>query len=296
MTLPNFLIVGAAKSGTTSLYHYLKQHPEVFMPERKEPHFFVDWEGGVRTLGEYASLFSDAEGCAAVGEASTGYLYDPEAVERIKRILPQVRIIIILRSPVEMCFALWRHMRRLGKRGERLSFEAALNAEPKRMSDPQFRARCTESWHGNFYYFHRALYYAQVKRYLDAFGQALVQIHIFEDFKQDPLKTCRDVFSFLGVSKDFAPTISKYNVGAEVRHRGLQKALTHPSLFWQGLGSTIPEGFVTRIKEFLKRSNRKSPPQLEAKTRNRLVDAYTPDVEFLGRLIGKDLRFWLREG
>jgi hypothetical protein len=140
------------------------------------------------------------------------------------------------------------------------------------------------------------LYYAQVKRYLDAFGQALVQIHIFEDFKQDPLKTCRDVFSFLGVSKDFAPTISKYNVGAEVRHRGLQKALTHPSLFWQGLGSTIPEGFVTRIKEFLKRSNRKSPPQLEAKTRNRLVDAYTPDVEFLGRLIGKDLRFWLREG
>ncbi len=294
LTHPNFFIVGAAKSGTTSLYHYLRQHPQVFMPERKEPSFFMDWEGGVRSSAEYASLFAPARGKAAVGEASTGYLYAEEAVSRIRGAVPDAKIIMILRNPVDMCFALWRHMGRIGRRGERLGFEDALERESSRMADPAFRAGCVKSWHGNFYYFHRALYFEQVKRYLDAFGRDRVQIHIFDAFKKDPLGTCRAVFTFLGVIEDFRPDITMHNVGAEVRHRGLQKAITSPPPSFEIITATLPSRFSGRLQAWLKAINTKPPPRMEPGTRRKLLEAYARDVESLGRLIGQDLSFWLK--
>lgn len=293
---PNFFIVGAAKSGTTSLYHYLRQHPQIFMPERKEPSFFMNWKGGVRSWDEYWSIFAPAGKSPAVGEASTGYLFAPEAVPQIKATFPNARIIMILRNPVDMCFALWRHMRRIGKRGEWLSFEAALEREASRMADPFFRAACLKSWHGNFYYFHRALYFEQVGRYLDAFGRERVQIHIFDEFKKDPIRICREAFGFLGVTKDFRPDIRMHNVGAEVRHRGLQKAITNPSPFTERITAFLPSKFYGNLKEWLRVVNRKPPPHMEPGTRRRLLEAYAPDVYSLGMLIGEDLGHWLKNG
>ena len=118
--MPNFLIIGAPKSGTTSLYQYLKQHPQIYLPDKKEPHFF-SFEG--RTQGfngpgqadfmkkritkieDYIKLFENVNDELAIGEASTSYLYIPEAVERIKKYVPEVKIITIIRHPAERAFS-----------------------------------------------------------------------------------------------------------------------------------------------------------------------------------------------
>ena len=111
--LPNFFIVGAAKSGTTSLAEYLKQHPEIFMSEFKEPHYFLP-EGAMAsnyygTWDNYMSLFKDVRNEKAIGEASTGYLYYPESARMIINRIPDAKIIISLRNPVEMAFSLYQH-------------------------------------------------------------------------------------------------------------------------------------------------------------------------------------------
>lgn len=294
MKLPNFFIVGAAKSGTTSLYHYLRQHPQVFMPEIKEPSYFMDWEGGIRSFDDYTSLFSDANDETAIGEASTGYLYEPEAPSRIRERFPQARIVVVLRNPVEMCFALWRHMRRLGKRGERLSFETALAEESARMSNPRFRSACVQSWHANFYYFNRASYYSQIRRYLDIFGSERLLVLLFESFKENPTETCRTVFRFLEVEDEFNPDMTKHNVGVEVRHRGLQKALDDPHPVFKRMSALLQLKTARRMKDWLRRINIRPAPTMNAQTRLMLAESFSSDVELLGRLLDKDLTPWLR--
>src|SRR5690606_36811858 len=128
----NFIIVGAAKDGTTSLYYYLSQHPEVFLPEDKEPHFFAPakWCGHpVPARERYESLFDGAAGFKAVGEASTGYLYYRESPGMIHRLIPRCRIVAILRNPVDRAFSGWRHEVREGL--ETATFEEALAEEQK---------------------------------------------------------------------------------------------------------------------------------------------------------------------
>src|SRR5262249_28411890 len=164
MTLPKFFIVGAAKSGTTSLYAYLRQHPEIYMPERKEPCYFIAWKGGVQSRQAYEGLFSKANPQQRIGEASTPYLYDPEAPQKIKALVPDAQILMILRNPAEAAFSLWRMNRNVLKAREQLSFPKALEAETTRRGDPRFRKGCRGWWHGNYYYFDRGCYYQQVKR------------------------------------------------------------------------------------------------------------------------------------
>ena len=125
MTLPNFLIIGAAKSGTTALYRYLYDHPEIYMSERKELHYFSYPETSkltkgphtykrlsVSTLAEYMTFFDGARDEIAIGEASPSYLYLPGTAERIYQLLPNVKIIAILRNPVERAFSAYMHARR----------------------------------------------------------------------------------------------------------------------------------------------------------------------------------------
>ena len=139
MIMPNFLIVGAAKSGTTSLYRYLRQHPDIFMPEWKELSLFIGDPYGplhrVRKPEYYHKAFSKVQNQTAVGEASTAYLFDEAAPGIIKDHLGTVRIIIILRDPVAMSYSLYNHQFR--KEGETLeNFEAALAKEDDRLQFP----------------------------------------------------------------------------------------------------------------------------------------------------------------
>ena len=144
MTLPNFLVIGAAKSGTSSLYMYLKQHPEIYMSPIKEPHFFSFDDESKMTKGpgdpihkaitnfdDYQAQFDGVTDEKAIGEASTSYLYRPEAPGRIHAMLPDAKLIVILRNPVDRAFSAYMHVVR-DKRETSKDFAEALSKEESR--------------------------------------------------------------------------------------------------------------------------------------------------------------------
>jgi Sulfotransferase domain len=290
MTLPNFLIVGAAKSGTTSLNYYLDQHPEIGMLPEKEANYFIEHRWRPNTLEEYEAMFACCEGKKAVGESPARCLYDPDAPRKIKKTLPGVKIIIILRNPADMAHSLWGH---LVRNGEKLSFKAALAKEPKRLSDPLFKTS-SNNWHGDYYYFHRALYYEQVKRYIDLFGREMVKVLIFDDFKKDPVAACREIFQYLGVKPDFAPVIERHNTGRVYRHRGFHKLVTQPPSWVKKASSFLPESARKKAQDYLVKLNTKGVPRLDPKIRKTLLDKYAEDIRKLEQLIGRDLSHWLK--
>jgi sulfotransferase family protein len=179
MTLPNFLIIGAMKSGTTSLYFYLKQHPQAYMSSLKEPNFFalegsnLNFDGAegkeriqrwlkrdfLTDIEEYRALFRGAAGETAIGEPSPIYLYSPEASRRIRHYVPEAKLIAVLRSPVERAYSAFLYMTR-GGREPLKAFPEALQAEESSMRD---------NWEWIWHYRHVGLYYTQLKRYYDVF-------------------------------------------------------------------------------------------------------------------------------
>lgn len=207
---PNFLIIGAAKSGTTSLYHYLDQHPQVFMSPMKGPRFFAmegrrpaftgpqdDVVNGrtITTAEDYVDLFRAVTNQRAIGEASDWYLSSAEAPERIYKYLPNVRLIAVLRQPADRAFSSYMHFARNGF--EPLSFEDALAAED---------ARIANGWSPLFAHRGRGYYATQLKRYFARFDREQIRVYLYDDLQRDPAVLVRDIFTFLGVNTDFRPT------------------------------------------------------------------------------------------
>ena len=180
--LPNFIIGGVQKGGTSWMYRTLKRHPQIFMSEQKELDFF--WKESLygKGLDWYREHFRDACCAKAVGEATTTYLYCEMAPERIGRVLPNVKLIFSLRNPIDRAYsAYWHNRRRLT---ESLTFDKAI--EQKRRG-----------------YIPRGFYYEQVKRFLRYFPRANMLILIYEEFINDPVGGFKQCFQFLGVDESF---------------------------------------------------------------------------------------------
>lgn len=200
---PNLFIVGAARSGTTSLWYYLKSHPEVYMPQdliQKEPAYFSklkqtrfkEWE-------EYIKIFNQANNNHSwVGEASTAYLTDPGSASRIYKYNPEVKIIIILRNPADRAYSLYNWMVQCGYEYVE-SFENALYLENyrKQIKTPNYYE---PEYYYNYLYFHSGLYYEQVKRYLELFDQNVLILK-FEDFTEYFDREMERVCRFLDIEK-----------------------------------------------------------------------------------------------
>jgi hypothetical protein len=296
MTLPNFLIVGAAKSGTTSLYAYLAQHPDVYLCPVKEPCFFSDGNPRlVRTNLEYEALFDTRTSEKAVGEASASYLYDPEAPKKIKALMNGVKIIIILRNPINRAYSQWGQIfYQLGY--EELSFEEALLEEDTRISLGKFNED-SPFYYGFYHYFHVGLYYEQVKRYFDIFYRERVQVHIFEEFIKDPGQTCKEIFSFIGVDPGFIPVIEKHNMAASFRFGFLHKLLLSPPPILSKVYQALPmrsKLFIYDVARSLFRMNLRDMPRppMEKSIRDRLMARYRENIHQLEGLLGRDLSLW----
>ena len=291
MTMPNFFIVGAQKAGTTSLYHYLDQHPQVYMSPRKEPHFFEGMHSEFRRPGirstpvsdpaEYRALFDGTSGERAIGEASASYLYSPRAPGLIKSSVPDARIIIILRNPADRAYSNFLHCVQVGR--EPLgSFAAALRAEESRMR---------EKWGPLWYYKHKGFYYSQVERYLDTFGRDRVGVWLHEDLRNEARDTLAEVFRFLEVDEDFVPDASvEHNPSGVPRIGGLYKrvrALTarNPVL--------VERAVPAALRGYVKRRLFTKPPPFPAELRRDLTHDYSEDILKLQGLIGRDLSTWL---
>ena len=204
--LPNFLIVGAARGGTTNFAAYLRGHPEVFMPpKRPEPHFFLKDPEYSKGLAYYSEkYFATAGAVHAVGEASTSYVCHRFVAERIARDLPGVRLFVMLRNPIPRALSSYWHTVRNGL--EPLSFPDALKAESVRAAAAEHAADPLLKVIRPFAYVERGMYARQLRSYLDFFPRERLSVILFEEFVADPIGVTRAACAFLGLDpSEFTP-------------------------------------------------------------------------------------------
>jgi Sulfotransferase domain len=285
---PNFFIVGAAKAGTSSLHEYLGRHPQIYMSPRKEPHFFSqvsytrESEHFLRpAVGEvgYAALFEGAERFDAVGESSTSYLWDERAPYRIRERVPEARIIILLRDPIERAYSHYLADVRYDR--VRLPFSGALL---------QDAAREKKVWGVSRLYVEMGRYASQVSRYLEAFSPDCVRVYLSDDLRRNPEDVLRDVASFLGVDPGAIGRVDEvraHNVFAVPRNpiarrvagnRWARQAAV--SLIPRGLGRFVYRNILTKRAE---------KPEPDPRAIKYLAEAYEGEIEELQRLLGRDL-------
>lgn len=217
MSRPNLFLVGAARAGTTSIWHYLHAHPDIFMSRTKEPRFFSRGRVGLPAVereNEYLALFADGEGATYRGEASVSYLSDEHAAEAIGRAAPDARILVSLRDPIERARSHYWLFVHLGL--ERRDFRTAVQEELDGGCDPAALPPP---------YVARGLYAEQVERYLERFEH--VHVLFFDDLVRDTKRTMKRVFEFLGVDPAPAKTTdwAQHNAFRESRSRLLQRAV-----------------------------------------------------------------------
>lgn len=301
MRLPDFLIIGTGKAGTTSLYHLLQQHPEIFMSPVKEPNFFAfDGEpprfrgpGDDRTVNrdsvvswkDYGDLFAGALGKQVCGEASTRYLEIPGTAARIRARVPDVRLIAILRNPAERAFASYLHHRRDGREPCE-SFTEALDLEEQRTA---------ERW-GFGQYLGGGFYHRQLLPYWDLFDDSQIRIYLYQDFRDDPRRLLRHLYGVIGVDDGFEADLSvPYNVSGIPRSALVDKALS-PSTLTNAIKSALPSALSKRIAAAVRarRNANLERPTMAPDTRARLIEAYREDLLRLQDRIGRDLSAWLQ--
>ena len=302
MSLPNFLIVGAAKAGTTTLYRHLLQHPEIYMPEKLKETFFLSaispatFSGdaavyandAITSLEDYQDVFRNSGNAIAIGEACVAYLYfHRQTIPRIKSVLgTDCKIIISLRNPVDRAFSNYLHHYRDGF--EHKSFEEALSLE---------ETRSRNNWWWGFQYRRVGLYAAQVSAYLEAFGSSNVKIVLSEDLWNDPDSVLRDIFRFLGVDTRFHPDTSlRFNVSGIPKKSAFNYLLGRKSYLRTSARLFVPRHLRRRIirsRLFTRLKNRHlEKPMLNPRTRSLLLDYYTTDIRKLESLPGMKPTSW----
>ncbi len=288
--LPNFFIVGAAKSGTTSLYHYLSQHPNVYMPSLKEPHWFSrvtpnpeQLVHAVTSEEEYLKLFERYRGQSAVGEASPSYLWDTGAPHRIKAAVPHAKIVAILRHPVERAYSHYTMDVRDGT--QNLHFMEALQQD--------YHAKFN-GWGVSHLYVELGFYTEQLQRYLEVFESSQVKVFLYDDLTKDPESVLVSLLNFLDLDSSYAVSIDtgqRYKEHLSPRNQ-LAASMLKSSLV-KALGAALlppPTKSWARRNLLLKRGE-KTPMTSEA--RRFLMELYRPDIEKLQGLIDRNLRHWL---
>jgi len=277
MTLPNFLIIGAPKAGTTSLYDHMRGHPAIFMPELKEARFLAyQGQGGdrnrwpVQSLEEYEALFAPVTTETAIGEATPHYLIYPHAAERIHALLPDARLIASLRNPIDRSYSVYQMNLRNQGTNTGVSYGAALAADHNL----------------------RETYAEKLGRYFALFPRERIRIILLDDLEAKPEAVMRDLFAFLGVDPSYRPDLSKIsNPGGEPRIKLLHDMLAHPGLRAFGR-KFLPDGAVERLKDIRGRNLKKQP--MSAADRNAALDVFRADILATQELIGRDLSHWLR--
>lgn len=308
---PNFVIIGAAKSGTTAVWHYLKQHPKIYMSPLKHTRFFafeVENPGfigpppkqrgptaqnpgmpyAITDIDVYHALFDGVRDEVAVGEASHSYLYQPRAAERIRGYAPGMKLIAILRNPADRAFSHYRQMVRDGR--EPIDdFVRALDEEGARVRD---------NWWPDFHYVQIGLYHAQLQRYFDLFRRDQIKIYLYEDLNSNPSGVLQDVFRFLGVDDTFVPEATvRYNASGIPKNETLHLILQKLRRFRPVAQRVVPE---TQYRHLLSlgsnlHNRNLTKPRLSPELRKRVIAEYfREDILELQRLIQRDLSAWLR--
>lgn len=298
MRLPNFLLIGTQKAGTTSLYHYLHQHPQIFMSPVKEPGFF-DFEGVqpsftgpldyksyshiTDNIRDYSKLFKGVTNQVAVGEATTWYLYSHSAPKRIQFYIPNVKLIAVLRNPVDRAYSSFMHTIRDGREPIR-DFGKALQEE---------QIRITSNWEYIWRYTDMGFYSVQLHRYFEYFDQRQIRVYLYDDLVDKPVGLLKDVFQFLNVDDAFIPEVlTRLNISGTPRSSFIEMLLSDTSNLKKFLKPILPSLLRKNIANYLRVQNRhksQCPPDIKSK----LIDVFREDILALQNLLQRDLSMWL---
>ena len=297
---PDFFIVGAPKSGTSSLAQYLQQHPRVFMPKQKDLPFFGsdivhNFEGAFNSLTEYEARAAGAPSGALCGEASVQYLYSTNAASEIRRYNPNARIIIMLRDPVEMIYSL--HSHNLWMREEDIDdFRAALDAEPRRRKGELIPP--VNHFAQGLFYRDIGHIYRQVVRYLDVFGDDRVRVIVYDDFAADTEMVTRQTFSFLGLIDNVSLELRVVNANRTPRSRTLLTFTQRPHPRIDAVFTRVtPRRVHGKIVPWMAKLNavETSRSPLDSTLASQLRAEFAPDVRQLSERLGLDLGAWTRD-
>lgn len=269
-TLPNFLIIGAQRSGTTSLARYLETHPEVFMASEKEVHFFDRHRS--EGINWYRKQFSSAS-LPAIGEATPEYMYETGIPTEMAKVVPRARLIATLRNPVDRAYSEYWFVR--GRGYESLSFADAVAAEPDRLAQGASHER------GRYAYLDRGRYFTQLTRVLAHYPRSQLRLVLFEEFRADPVGACRSICRFLEVDDGFVPP----NIGSR-----FGRSRTYHSLGLRRLARRLPYplgGALSRLN-----TRRTTYPPMDPSLRARLLEHFRVENEALAESFDLDLSAW----
>ena len=298
MALPNFLCVGTAKAGTTSLYHYLKQHPEISIPVKETFYFMKDllhFDLGYPQQRDASDLILDKEtyleqyrniDTTAIGEIGTGYLYfHQQCIPLIRELLGDAKILIVLRNPVERAYSSYRHFTK--DLHEPLGFRESCSREADRKA---------AGWDFMWYHLDLGFYANQVRAYLENFSQ--VKIIYYEDLSINPQQIMDELFDFLELPPIRVDLATRFNPSGEPKNRALQKFITHENplktLLRPAVRALMGKEKRERLRKGLKERNLTRGTSLPPADREWLCDLYLSDIEELSVLTGRDLSHWHR--
>jgi hypothetical protein len=296
MPFPNFIVIGAARSGTTSLHHYLGQHPQVFMCPVKEPNYFA-FDGtfdelrgpGIGYLIEnsivdrdaYLNLFGQARGAAAIGEVSPRYMIAEGCAGRIYKTIPEARLIAILRHPVERAWASFVGHRKNGwEKCE--NFRDAFAAEPARKAAGQSMGL----------HFSAGLYASRLEPYFDLFGPERIRVVLYDDLVSDPAGLLGDLFGFLQVDANFRADMSfQHNPSGMIRNSGMRWFWGRSEDLRRKVRGVMPKPF--RDWAYTQISRNQVRTELPASFRAEFTEYFHADILRLSSMIGRNLDHWL---
>lgn len=275
MKAPNFIVLGAHKAGTTSLHHYLKQHPEIFLLPQKGTDLLAKRK--VVTLddaGEYLAQFEGASETQILGEVSSVYLHADGVAEKIKRLFPQTQLIAVLRNPIERAISafFWEDS---FKKEEIRNFEKTLLASERILKN--------------------GLYGQHIENYFCHFERQQIKLILFECFKEDKPKFFSEIYNFIGVAnKVFTPKTDKvYNLGEIVVDNTSRKILKAGFEINQTVKFFVPKFARSFIREFLRSKSVAPKPKISNELKAKLRDYYHDDIILLEKITGLDCHHWL---
>lgn len=296
---PNFFIVGAPKCGTTALYHYLRPHPNIYLPRLKEPHFFAKDLGNyptIKTLEDYTKLFAaSTKEHLRIGEASVYYLRSSVAIPNIYEFCPGARIIAMFRNPVDMVYAL--HSQLLYWSLETVGdFEVAWRLQERRSQGVDLPPAIGSPL--LVQYAQVGQFGTQVQRLLSVFPREQVKLVLYDDFAASPQEVYDEVIDFLGVPHDKRTEFPRINENKRARMAWLRDFYRRPPRplrnAFRSLKRAVGHEGVVAVKKKIVELNtvKERRPTLSPRFRAELVETFRDEVALLSKILNRDLSHW----